>query len=163
MASNTTTSLPHRTLSSIRAGSSTNAPGAGSPSSPSTPLRNIHSAFGSPSSLRAEDEVVIVEFGTRSLRVGFVGDPVPRGFVTFGPEQSRRVGDFRAWQSDYHHDWRKRATGKDWGRDYELWNFDVRGLDLGLVGDRIERGLREAFTKCALSLCVQVQICANQC
>ncbi|OIW27988.1 actin-like ATPase domain-containing protein [Coniochaeta ligniaria NRRL 30616] len=118
-----------------------------SPSSPSTPLRNIHSAFGSPSTLRAEEEVVIVEFGTRSLRVGFVGDPVPRGFVTFGPEQSRRVGDFRAWQADYQHDWRKRATGKDWGRNYELWKFDVRGLDLGLVGDRVERGLREAFTK----------------
>jgi hypothetical protein len=147
MASSTATTLPHRALSSIRAGGTTNAPGGGSPASPSTPLRHIHSAFGSPSSLRAEDEVVVVEFGTRSLKVGFVGDPVPRGFVTFGPEQSRRVGDFRAWQSDSQDDWRKRATGKDWGRDYELWKFDVRGLDLGLVGDRVERGLREAFTK----------------
>ncbi|KAB5585432.1 hypothetical protein GE09DRAFT_944943 [Coniochaeta sp. 2T2.1] len=147
MASNTTTSLPHRTLSSIRAGSSTNAPAAGSPSSPHTPLRNIHSAFGSPSSLRAEEEVVVIEFGTRGLKVGFVGDAVPRGFVTFGPEQIRRMGDFRAWQSDYQNDWRKRATGQHWGKDYELWKFDVRGLDLGLVGDRVERGLREAFTK----------------
>lgn len=152
MASDTTSALPHRTLSSIRAGSSTINATGGSPASPSTPLRNIHSAFGSPSSLRAEDEVVIVEFGTRSLKVGFVGDPVPRGFVTFGPEQSRRVGDFRAWQSDYQDDWRQRATGKEWGRDYELWKFDVRGLDLGLVGDRMERGLREAFTKYALFL-----------
>jgi hypothetical protein len=147
MAANTSTSLPHRTLSSIRAGGSTNAPGSGSPSSPSTPLRNIHSAFGSPSSLRAEDEVVVIEFGTRSLKVGFVGDPVPRGFVTFGPEHSRRVGDFRAWQADFQDDWRMRTSGEDWGRDHELWKFDVRGLDLGLVADRVERGLREAFTK----------------
>jgi len=149
MASHVTSSLPHRTLSSIRAGSITNASGGSSPSSPSTPLRNIHSAFGSPSSLRAEDEVVAIEFGTRNLKVGFVGDAVPRGFVMFGPEQSRRVGDFRAWQAGYQDDWRKRPTGKDWGRDYELWKFDVRGLDLGLVGDRVERGLREAFTKYA--------------
>jgi hypothetical protein len=89
----------------------------------------------------------VVEFGTRSLRVGFVGDAVPRGFVAFSPEQGRRVGDFRAWQADYQDDWRRRATGNDWGRDYELWKFDIRGLDLALVGDKVERGLREAFTK----------------
>lgn len=150
MASDTTAALPHRTLSSIRAEGTINASG-GSSASPSTPLRTIHSAYGSPSNLRAEDEVVIIELGARSVKVGFVGDPVPRGVVTFGPEQSRRVGDFRAWQTGYQDDWRKRANGKDWGRDYELWKFDVRGLDLGLVGDKVERGLREAFTKYAVS------------
>lgn len=143
-------SLPHRTLSNIRAGTATNAPTAGTPSTPHTPLRSIHSTFGSPSTLRAEDEIVIVEFGTRSLRVGFSGDPVPRGVVAFGPEQSRRVGDFRAWEGDYQDEWRKRTGVKDWGRDHELWKFDVRDLDLGLVGDRVERALREAFTKYGL-------------
>jgi hypothetical protein len=34
-----------------------------------------------------------------------------------------------------------------WGKDHELWQYDVRGVDLGLVGDKIERALREAFTK----------------
>jgi len=79
--------------------------------------------------------------------VGFSGDPVPRGAVSFGPEQQRRTGDFRAWQAGYDDDWRKRPTGKQWGRDHELWDLDVRDLDLGLVGDKIERALREAFTK----------------
>lgn len=140
-------SLPHRALSSIRGSTVTDASAAGTPATPLKPLRNIHSTFGSPSTLRAEDEVVILEIGTRSLRVGFSGDTVPRGVVAFGPEQSRRVGDFRAWEGGYEDDWRKRTGFKDWGRDHELWKFDVRGLDLGLVGDRIERALREAFTK----------------
>lgn len=81
------------------------------------------------------------------MRVGFSGDVVPRGSVSFGPDQQRRAGDFRAWQADYDDDWRKRPTGKQWGRDHELWDLDVRDLDLGLVGDKIERALREAFTK----------------
>jgi hypothetical protein len=28
-----------------------------------------------------------------------------------------------------------------------LWQYDVREVDLGLVGDKLERALREAFTK----------------
>lgn len=35
----------------------------------------------------------------------------------------------------------------DWGDDYELWRMDVRGLDMGLVGDKIERAVRKAITK----------------
>ena len=34
-----------------------------------------------------------------------------------------------------------------WGADHELWRMDVRGLDMGLVGDKIERAVREAITK----------------
>lgn len=79
--------------------------------------------------------------------MGFSGDPVPRGTVSFGPDQQRRTGDFRAWQADYDDDWRKRLTGEQWGRDHELWDLDVRDVDLGLVGDKLERALREAFTK----------------
>ncbi|PSR93679.1 hypothetical protein BD289DRAFT_428661 [Coniella lustricola] len=122
---------------------------------PRTPLRTIPPmtpTFSSPSSLRAEDEVLIIEFGARTLRVGFAGDAAPKAAVGFGPELARRVGDFRRWEvplggsgadgagSD---DWRKRA----WSEDHELWRADVRGLDLGLVGDRMERALREAFNK----------------
>lgn len=142
------TSLPHRTLAGIRSGSGTTASSGGTSTTiPHTPLRNVHSTFGSPSTIRAEDETIIVEIGTRSLRVGFAGDPVPRGVIAFSPEQSRRVGDFRAWESGYQDNWRKWTAPKDWGREYELWNYDVRNLDLDLVGDRIERALREAFTK----------------
>jgi hypothetical protein len=131
--------LPHRSVANIRSPS-----GA---SGPSTPLRPIPSNFGSPSSLRADEEIIIIEFGTRKLQVGFSGDPAPRGCVWFGPDQQRRVGDFRDWQTDYRYDWRSAAAGGRWGKDHELWQYEVRGANLGLVGDRIERALREAFTK----------------
>ncbi|KAK4239198.1 hypothetical protein C8A03DRAFT_32750 [Achaetomium macrosporum] len=135
--------LPHRSVANIRSPS-----GAGHhQSGPSTPLRAIPSNFGSPSSLRADEEIIIIEFGTRKLQVGFSGDPAPRGCIWFGPDQQRRVGDFREWQTDYRYDWRRAAAGGLWGKDHELWQYDVRGADLGLVGDRIERALREAFTK----------------
>jgi len=134
--------LPHRSVANIKS-----PPGIGGSSGPSTPTRPIVSTFASPSSLRAEEDIIVIEFGTRKIQVGFAGDPAPRGTVWFGPEQQRRVGDFRSWQPDYSTDWRKRASGGQWGRDFELWQFDVRDQDLGLVGDRVERALRDAFTK----------------
>lgn len=88
--------------------------------------------------------------------MGFGGDPVPKGQLEFGPEHQRRVGDFRAWETGYQDDWRRRPLGKDWGSDHELWQFDIRGVDMGLVQDKIERALREAFTKCA-SIATSVQ------
>ncbi|KAK4101830.1 actin-like ATPase domain-containing protein [Parathielavia hyrcaniae] len=138
------TPLPHRTVANIRS-----PPGAGHhhQSGPSTPIRPIPSNFGSPSSLRADEEILIIEIGTRKLQVGFSGDAAPRGCVWFGPHQQRRVGDFRDWQTDYRHDWSSAAAGGLWGSHHELWQYDVRGVDLGLVGDKIERALREAFTK----------------
>ena len=42
---------------------------------------------------------------------------------------------------------RKRQRIARWGEDHELWRMDVRGLDMGLVGDKIERAVREAITK----------------
>lgn len=116
-------------------------------SGPSTPLRPITSNYGSPSNLRADEELIIIEFGTRKIQVGFSGDAAPRGCVWFGPEQQRRAGDFRTWQTDYRHNWRSTAAGGLWGKDQELWQYDVRGLDLNLVGDKLEKALREAFTK----------------
>jgi len=137
------TILPHRAVANIK------SPG-GAGSGPSTPLRGIASNFGSPSSLRADEELVVIEFGSRKLHVGYAGDPTPRGSVWFSPEQQRRVGDFRIWQTDYQNDWRKRTSDNKWGRDYELWQPDIRCVDLGLVSDKIERALREAYTKLGL-------------
>jgi hypothetical protein len=140
------TPLPHRSVANIRSPT-----GAGlHQSGPSTPLRSISaipSNFGSPSSLRADEEIIIIEFGTRKLQVGFSGDSVPRGCVWFAPDQQRRAGDFRAWQTDYHNEWKATPADGSWGKGHELWQYDVRGADLGLVGDKIERALREAFTK----------------
>ncbi|KAK3344357.1 hypothetical protein B0T25DRAFT_324713 [Lasiosphaeria hispida] len=140
MPMGSTTPLPHRSVANIKSP-------AGGGSGPSTPMRSLASNFGSPSSLRAEEDLIVIEFGTRKLQVGFAGDAAPRGAIWFSPEQQRRVGDFRVWQADYQNDWKKRSYGNQWGRDHELWQSDVRGLDLGLVGDKIERALREAFTK----------------
>lgn len=36
---------------------------------------------------------------------------------------------------------------KAWGEKHELWKLDLRNLDLGLVGDKIARAVREAYTK----------------
>lgn len=169
-----TPTLPHRTVSSIRAGTQgQGALPAAAPVTPHTPISSSHRqsipsiAFGSPSSLRAEDDLVVVELGTRRLRIGFAGDAAPKKVAAFGPEQQRRVGDFRAWNPPAPQvsaaasssggggggggdgdGWRSRsAGGRAWGFDHELWRLDVRGLDLGLVGDRLERELRDALTK----------------
>lgn len=147
MATSGAASLPHRAVSSIRGGAAPSGDAASS-SNPRTPIRSIPSIpsqFNSPSSLRAEDDVLILEFGSRKLRAGFAGDAVPKALVAFSPGQARRVGDLRAWEVGHVDDW---PRGQKWGEDHELWRNDVRGLDLGLVGDRMERGLREAFNKC---------------
>jgi len=117
------------------------------PNSPHTPQRIISSAFGSPSSLRAEEDCVIIEIGARYLRAGFAGEAVPKSVLSFGPEEQRRAGDFRRWEVDYEKSRRGHTQQKSWGESHELWRPDLRGLDLGLVGDKIDRAMREAYTK----------------
>ncbi|KAI5926067.1 hypothetical protein F4810DRAFT_622757 [Camillea tinctor] len=145
MSSNPGPSIPHRAVSSIRAGG--HSSGSGLSATPHTPSRPLSSSFGSPSSLRADDDVVVIELGSRKLRIGFAGDASPKKIASFIPEQQVRAGDFRAWEADYQNDWRKRAAGKPWGFDHELWQLDARGQDLGFIADKLERELRDAFTK----------------
>lgn len=116
-------------------------------SSPHTPTRNISASFGSPSTLRAEEDVLIIELGARYLRAGFACDSSPKAVVDFGPETQRRPGDYRRWDLGYDKLWRDRLSGKRWGEAYELWRPDLRELNLGLVGDRVERAMREVFTQ----------------
>ncbi|TAQ86224.1 hypothetical protein B7494_g5435 [Chlorociboria aeruginascens] len=134
----------HRSVASIRPGI---YPTPGVPASPHTPLRGISSAYGSPSAIRAEDECIIIELGSRYLRAGFAGDAVPKAVVNFGPEEQRRAGDYRRWKPDFGKTWRNRVRGNEWGEAHELWTTDLRELDLGWVGDKIERAVREAFAK----------------
>lgn len=136
----------HRSVSSIRPQPTVNQ---GSPASPQTPLRTISSTYGSPSALRAEEDCVIIELGSRYLRAGFAGDAIPKAVVDFGPEEQRRAGDYRKWEVGYGKNWRDRIHGKEWGDGYELWKPDLRTVDLGLVGDKIERAIRVAYTKSA--------------
>jgi len=135
------TTLPHRTVSSIRAGVS---------AAPQTPARPIPTpGYGSPSSLRADDDPVVIELGSRKLRIGFSGDAVPKRIVAFSPEQHRRAGDFRVWDPNFPSQWRNRASGKPWGSDHELYQLDIRGQDVLLVVDKLERELRDALYKYA--------------
>jgi hypothetical protein len=67
--------------------------------------------------------------------------------IGFGPEEQRRAGDYKKWQAGYDADWRKRGLEREWGEAHELWKLDLRCVNLGLVGDKIERALSEAFTK----------------
>ena len=119
------------------------------PSSPHTPQRTTSSAFNSPSlSYRApEEETIVFEIGNRHLSAGFPRDSAPKCRLGFGPEESRRVGDYRRWMVGYDERKRRRQKIARWGVDHELWSMDVRGLDVGLVGDKIERAVREAVTK----------------
>ncbi|KAK8107632.1 uncharacterized protein PG998_009645 [Apiospora kogelbergensis] len=141
--------LAHRSVSNIRAsGGQSSGRESTSGGAPHTPLRPLSSSvFGSPSSARAEEEIIIIELGCRKLRIGFAGDSTPKRFVAFDAEHDKRAGDYRAWGPGYEQDWRKRTAGKAWGSGHELWQLDIRGQDLALVGDRLERVLRDTFTR----------------
>ncbi|OLN95321.1 Actin-related protein 10 [Colletotrichum chlorophyti] len=146
MASLGPLALAHRSIANIRTETSGGA-GNGGPASPHTPSRTISSTFGSPSSLRAEEDTIVIELGARFVKLGFAGEPIPKAVLSLGPEQQRRVGDFRIWDPEHKDDWRQRPTGKMWGVDHELWQYDLRCVDLGLVEDKLDRAIREALNK----------------
>ncbi|GJN73346.1 ro-7-like protein [Purpureocillium lilacinum] len=137
MSSGAGHALAHRSVASIRAV----PPQGQSPSTPHTPPRVISSTYSSPSTIRADDDFVLIEIGSRFARIGFAGDSLPKATLSCGPEQGRRAGDFRAWQQPA-------APSTDaWSDDYEIWRYDLRGLDLGLFHDKLDRLLRDAFTR----------------
>jgi actin-related protein len=96
---------------------------------------------------RIEDEAVVIELGCRKVRIGFAGDSTPKRILSFDAEEHRRTGDLRAWEAGYDATWRDRMAGRPWAYYQELYQLDCRGQDLALVGDRLERGLRDAFAK----------------
>ena len=114
------------------------------PSSPHTPLlgRSISSQFNSPSTLPREEECIIYELGSRHLSAGFAGEGRPRCTYLFSPEDRRRVGDYRFVDPGYARKRRKVHRDEEWGRDHELYQSDLRSVDLGLVEDRLERASR---------------------
>ncbi|KAK1920074.1 hypothetical protein P3342_002370 [Pyrenophora teres f. teres] len=117
--------------------------------SPRTPLlRTISATFGSPGgSFRTEDEYIVIEVGSRYVRGGFAGESAPRCTLPFGPDEQRRVGDYRQWDPEHSQKRKQRKTGEDWGHDYELYRMDLTKVDLGLVEDKFERAMREAYSK----------------
>lgn len=123
--------------------------------SPHTPNRVISSAYGSPSALRADEDCVVIELGSRTFRAGFAGDAIPKAVLRYGPDGQRRAGDYRGWQSlkeQPSSERNKRAAEKA----HELWNLDLRDIDHGLVGDKLERVMKEAYTKYVPRSCEDV-------
>jgi actin-related protein len=115
------------------------------PSSPHTPNRVVSSNLSSPgATYRQEEDAVIIELGSRYLRAGFEGECSPQCVLSFGPEDSRRVGDFRGWAPGGR---KKDLNIEQWGQEHELWRMDLSDVDLGLVEDKIERAVREAYNK----------------
>ena len=115
-------------------------------SSPHTPQRGISSTYSSPG-FRTDDDTVIFELGTRYLRAGLVHDSVPRCSLDFGPEQSRRLGDYRKWLPGFEDRPRVVKNLETWTKDHELWQLDVRDTDLGLMLDKLERTIRKAYSE----------------
>lgn len=118
-----------------------------SPLAPETPAfnRSISSFYNSPGgSFRGEDENnIVIDLGARFLRVGVAGEAIPRCVLDFNPDEYRRVGDYRHYMPADGNS-RKRKRGHDRGQDWQLYSNDVRGLDLGLIGDKLERACRKA-------------------
>lgn len=134
-----------------RKSTSSNRPGLShlqqDPGSPHTPQRGFSSTFSSPSlSYRNEEEAYVFELGARHLFAGLAGEPCPRCTLSFRPDDSRRVGDYRQWLPNTKKAIREQNES-EWGREHELWRMDLREVNLGLVEDKIERAVREAHTK----------------
>ncbi|CAI7627304.1 unnamed protein product [Penicillium glandicola] len=89
----------------------------------------------------------------RWLRAGFEGSSAPVCVVGFGPEDSRRAGDYRGWIQGSIGAARlpEPVDMEDWTRVYELWRPDSREVDLGLVEDKIERAFRETYNQFLLT------------
>lgn len=124
------------------------------PSSPHTPQqRSGNASFASTtspgSSFRNEDDAIVFEIGARWIRAGFEGNSSPDCTLGFGPEGSRRLGDYRGWiQGAYGSGTSSQpVNAEDWVRDYELWRHDLRDVDLGLVEDKVERAFRETYNQ----------------
>lgn len=112
---------------------------------PRTPQRGISSSFSSPG-FRSEEDTVVIDIGTRHFRAGLANYSTPRCILEYGPEQSRRLGDYRRWLPDYEDRTRPIKSLDAWTRAHELWQLDIRNFDIGFMEDKLERAIRTAFT-----------------
>lgn len=101
--------------------------------------------------MRHDEDVVIVEVGSRWVRAGFEGDSSPICTVGFGKEEGRRVGDYRGWIRSDSTTQQCASSTEEWINGHQLWSMDIRGLDIGLVEDKIERAFREIYNKYLLT------------
>lgn len=117
-----------------------------SPRSPRTPQpalgRSISAQFGSPGAFREQEDVIVYNLDARYFTAGFAGESRPRCVLPFTPDSARRVGDHRPFDVDYIKNARNRFVEKEWNSGYELYQADLRELDLGLIEDKLDRALR---------------------
>ena len=121
----------------------------GIPQSPHTPVRQTtpQTLPSFSPSTRSEDDCIIFEFGTRYMRAGYANDHEPRCVIGFGPDEQGRAGDYSQWEPQRQNDRRSRRGSLPWGEAHELWRMDLRNVDLGHVEDKLERAVRESYTK----------------
>lgn len=115
------------------------------PGSPHTPTgRFLSSAQSSPGSysFRAEEDPIIIELEPRGLSAGFQGESGPQCYIPFTPQNSRRVGDYRSFLPGFR---RRKEDVATKSKEYELWRGDLKDVDLGLLEDKLERAVREAY------------------
>jgi actin-related protein len=62
--------------------------------------------------------------------------------LPFTPETTTRVGDHRQYDAEYAKHTRAFRLREEWGVSYELYQNDLRELDIGLVQDKLERAVR---------------------
>ncbi|KAJ4355045.1 hypothetical protein N0V95_003263 [Ascochyta clinopodiicola] len=122
---------------------------ASTPETPRTPLQRASSSlYGSPGgNYRTEDEYIVLEIGSRFIRAGFPGESAPRCTFPFGPDRQRRIGDYRQYDPEYSQRRRRRRKNQAWGEEHELYRLNLTQVDMELVGDKLERAIREAYTK----------------
>ncbi|KAI9891988.1 MAG: hypothetical protein M1814_002183 [Vezdaea aestivalis] len=146
-----------RTVASLRPSLQKRQKEAALPAAPSSTAADIPDITiepyftAPPETFRGDRGVNVFEFGARQIRAGFSGgwDPLCTHF--YHPNKERRVGDFREWMPGYKEAWRAREGNREWGWGREGWSVELgegkeRTEGLKLVGDRIERALRELYT-----------------
>jgi actin-related protein len=133
-------------------GARSNIPQAqGTPASPHTPRRNPPSTFSSPGAgYRLDDEVIVLEIGARHVDAGFAGESYPKCTFRFSREDSRRIGDYRRWLPGFSTSSTAPTKSSTWGQENELWRTDLQDVDLGLVEDKLERAVRDSYSRALL-------------
>lgn len=80
------------------------------------------------------------------MKAGLGGEKQPRGVLDYSPDRQKRAGDYSHWMtSEREQSSLQPCSFASWGKDCELWQMDLRGVDLGLVKDKLQRWVRDAI------------------
>lgn len=88
--------------------------------------------------LHHSEDPLIFEIGSRLLRAGFANEGTPRCELEWANE---------VFWSREGYIWSGSRTGKEAEGRGELWSGDLRNVEMGVVEDVVERGIRMAYNK----------------